>query len=71
MNMLSSLEHSFLLRPIPLFLKNPVLRISGSISDLYETATISNIGKFKIPEPLHKFIKGFGVFMSTYIKFYT
>ena len=33
LNSLAALEHNFLLRPIPLFLKYPVLHVSGLISD--------------------------------------
>lgn len=65
MNQLAALEHNFLLRPIPLVLKNPVLRISGDIADLGETAALSNVGKFRLPEALHAYVKGFGAFMST------
>lgn len=65
MNKMASLEHHPLLRPIPLALKNLVLRISGSLSDLGETVALSNVGKFRLPEKLHPFVRGFGVFMST------
>lgn len=65
LNALASLEHNFLLRPIPLFLKYPVLFVSGKISDVGETAVLSNIGKFKLPEPVQPYVKGFGVFVGT------
>lgn len=65
MNMLSSLEHNFLLRFVPLIVKNAVLRISGDISSLAETAALSNIGRFELSKNLNCFVKGFGVFMST------
>lgn len=65
LNKLASLEHNPLLRPIPLALKNPVLRFSGYIADMGETAALSNVGKFKLPEELHPYVRGFGVFMST------
>ena len=65
MNRLAALEHNPLLRPIPLALKNPVLRLSGAVSDRGETAALSNIGKFRLPEALHPYVRGFGVFMST------
>ena len=65
MNRLAALEHNPLLRPIPLALKNPVLRLSGVVSDRGETAALSNIGKFRLPEALHPYVRGFGVFMST------
>lgn len=65
MNAMAALEHNPLIRPIPLPLKNLILRISGGIADLGETAVFSNIGKFKLPEEFAPFIRGFGVFMST------
>lgn len=66
MNKLAALEHNPVLRPIPLVLKNPVLRISGDIAERGETAVLSNVGKFRLPEALHPFVRGFGVFMSTH-----
>jgi len=65
MNALSALEHNPVLCSIPLALKNPVLRLSGIMSDWGETAVLSNIGKFQIPEAYASYIKGFGAFMST------
>ena len=66
MTKLAALEHNPVLRPIPLVLKNPVLRISGDIAERGETAVLSNVGKFRLPEALHPFVRGFGVFMSTH-----
>ena len=66
MNALSALEHNPLLRPIPLALKNPILRLSGWVAARGETAALSNIGRFRLPEPLAPYVRGFGVFMSTH-----
>ena len=66
MNKLAALEHNPVLRPIPLVLKYPVLRMSGDIAERGETAVLSNVGKFRLPEALHPFVRGFGVFMSTH-----
>ncbi len=65
MNAFSALEHNPVLCSIPLVLKNPVLQISGLMSDRGETAVLSNIGRFQVPEAYASYIKGFGVFMST------
>lgn len=65
MNRLAALEHNPVLRLIPLALKNPVLRFSGAVSDRGETAALSNVGKFRLPEAFCPFVRGFGVFMST------
>lgn len=65
LNALASLEHNFLLRPIPLFVKYLALFISGKISDGGETAVLSNIGKFKLPDAVMPYVKGFGVFVGT------
>lgn len=66
MNALSGLQRQPLLRVVPLVLKNPILRLSGEISSLGETATISNVGRFRLPEALAPQVRGFGVFMSTH-----
>ena len=66
MNALSGLQRQPLLRAVPLVLKNPILRLSGKISSLGETATLSNIGRFHLPEALAPHVQGFGVFMSTH-----
>lgn len=60
MNALSGLQHQPLLRAVPLVLKNPILRLSGEISSLGETATLSNIGRFRLPENLAPHVRGFG-----------
>lgn len=65
MNKLSALEHNPIIRPIPLALKNTILRISSGIADLGETAALSNVGRFQMPELLCPFVRGFGVFMAT------
>ncbi len=65
MNRLASLEHNPVLRMIPLALKNPVLRVSGDISDWGETMVLSNLGRFRMPESLNPYLKGFSAFMST------
>ena len=66
MNALSALEHNPLLRPIPLALKNPILRLSGLVAARGETATLSNIGRFRLPDSAAPYVRGFGVFMSTH-----
>lgn len=65
LNSLAALEHNFLLRPIPLFLKYPALFVSGKLSDFGETAVLSNIGRFQLPEEVQPYVKGFGVFVGT------
>lgn len=66
MNKVVALEHNPALRPIPLAVKNPVLRISGDIAERGETAVLSNVGRFPMPEPLHPYLKGFCAYMSTH-----
>lgn len=66
MNQLAALEHQPFIRAIPLFLKNPVMRLAGWMSDRSETAVLSNVGRFELPEPLQPFLKGVGLFMSTH-----
>lgn len=65
MNTMAALEHNPVLRLIPLALKNAVLRLSGDIADQGETAVISNVGRFPMPEHFHPYLKGFSAYMTT------
>lgn len=66
MNRLAALEHHPLIRCVPLFLKNPVMRFAGYLSDRGETAVLSNVGRFTMPPELKDYVRGIGVFMSTH-----
>ena len=64
-NALSSLEHNFLLRVIPLSVKDIALKIANSIVDRSYTSTLSNVGIVKMPDELNPFISSFDIFVST------
>jgi NRPS condensation-like uncharacterized protein len=67
MNGLSALEHNMFARPVPLFLKDIIMREANRISEKERTASLSNIGKIDMPEELKPYIEGFDVFVSTNI----
>jgi len=64
-NKLSSLEHNFLLRAIPLVIKDIALKVANSIVDRSYTSTLSNVGKVVIPDEIKQFISSFDIFVST------
>jgi len=64
-NMLSSLEHKYILRIIPLSIKDVFLRIANNIADKSNTSTLSNVGKVSMPDEMKKFISSFDIFVST------
>ena len=65
MNKLAFLEHFFILRLVPLFIKDIVMRVGYGISRKYQTMALSNIGIIKMPIELEKYIDYFTVYTST------
>lgn len=64
-NKLSSLEHNYILRVIPLAIKNLVLKIAYAIADRSYTSTLSNVGVISMPDDIKPFIYSFDIFVST------
>lgn len=64
-NMLSSLEHNYMLRVIPLAVKDIALKIANNIVDRSYTSTLSNVGIVSMPDELKPFISSFDIFVST------
>lgn len=64
-NKLSSLEHNYVLRVIPLAIKNLILRIAYAIADRSFTSTLSNVGIINMPDDIKPFIYSFDIFVST------
>jgi len=64
-NGLASLEHNYLLRAIPLKIKDISLQIANSIIDKTNTSTISNIGRVEMPDEVKLYISSFDIFVST------
>ncbi len=65
LNKLASLEHTMLLRLIPLFIKIPALKISHWAAARQVTAAFSNIGPVQMPQPMRPYIRLFDAFLST------
>lgn len=65
MTKLSALEHNVFARPIPLFIKDLIMKIANKISDGEKTISVSNIGQIQMPESLKEYIRMFDIFVST------
>lgn len=65
MNSMIKLEDLFIVRLIPVFIKDIVLKIACNFEDRYQTMTLSNIGIINMPEVYQKYIDYFSVFTST------
>lgn len=65
MNGLALFENIFIIRLVPVFIKDIVLKISYMLSRRYHTMTFSNIGIVTMPEVFDKYIDYFDVFAST------
>lgn len=64
-NHYGALENNVLMRVIPLFLKDIVMKRFYKISERKYTFTISNIGRIRMPEAISSYIKQYSVFVST------
>lgn len=64
-NKLASLEHNYILRVIPLIIKNLILKTAYAIADRSYTSTLSNVGIINMPDDIKPFIYSFDVFVST------
>mgnify|MGYP000853073095 FL=1 len=64
-NKLASLEHNYILRIIPLAIKDIILKIANNIVDRSYTSTLSNVGAINMPDDIKPFIYSFDVFVST------
>lgn len=65
MNRLIFLEKFFIIRLIPLFLKNIILKYSYNLTRKKQTLGLSNVGIITMPACCHKYINSFSVFNST------
>ena len=65
MNKMAKLEDIFILRLIPIFIKDFILRYAYKLTDCYTTMTLSNIGIITMPAVYQKYIDYFDVFTST------
>ena len=65
LNALGALERNPFMRAIPLFLKDPVMRLSCDIAERDFTASLSNVGRITMPEALMPFLERFDVYCAT------
>lgn len=65
MNALALLENVFLIRVVPVFIKDLVLKYFHNSSRKEQTMALSNVGIVDMPEKLQSYIKLFDVFAST------
>ncbi len=65
MNRYQSIEQFFLTRMVPLFLKQPVVRMFSKRETQTVTAVLSNLGAIDMPAETSPYIKGFTDFCST------
>jgi hypothetical protein len=65
LNKLFGYERNFLIRLVPLAIKNLYMHFAYSIASREVTATVSNMGKIEMPEEAKAYIKLFDVFNST------
>ena len=65
MNSFALIENIFIVRLIPVFIKDIVLKYCYNSSLKEETIVLSNIGIVEMPKELQKYIKLFDVFAST------
>ncbi len=65
MNKFMALEHNFLVKFVPLFIKNIILRASGFIIDFNSTCSLSNVGRVSLSLEFSPYIKRFSVFITT------
>jgi NRPS condensation-like uncharacterized protein len=65
MNALAVLENIFVIRLVPLFIKDIVLKYFHKQSRKEQTIALSNVGIVEMPENLSEYIKLFDVFAST------
>ncbi len=63
MNKYATFEHNFLIRLIPLFIKNLILKIITKF--VKTTSTVTNLGIIKVDDSIKDYIDSFEVYVST------
>lgn len=71
MDSYEKLEQFFLVRMVPLFIKNPVVKLAARREGKRVTAVISNLGRMKVPEAVSPFISSYAAYCSTNSLFIT
>ncbi len=65
MDSYEKLEHFLLIRVVPLFIKNPVVRFFTKQEQKSVSAVISNVGKITIPEQAREYVDSYAAYCST------
>lgn len=65
MNNYEKMERFFLVRMVPLFIKNPVVNIVTKQNNKKVTAVLSNLGKLTVPEEVNEYINSYAAYCST------
>ena len=65
MNSLQDFENTFILRLVPIFIKDIVLKYIYKFARKTQTLTISNIGIIDLPQEIKDYVNYFGVMSST------
>lgn len=65
MNGYSGLSQNIAIKVIPLFIKDPVVNILSRVAQQGTTATMSNLGRIKMPPEFEPYILQFSAFMAT------
>ena len=65
MNKFATIEHNFLVRLVPLFIKNIILKFANYLSNKDLTTSVTNLGVVKIPDEIKDYIDSFEVYVST------
>lgn len=63
-NYTMAMENSVFNKFVPLFIKNPVMKIAYQMADRSGTAAISNVGNVDMPEEFDRYIRRFGVLLN-------
>lgn len=71
MNRYQSIEQLFLTRMVPLFIKQPIVRMFSGREEKTVSAVLSNLGPIDVPDEMRPYIKGFTDFCSTDSMFIT
>ncbi|MCR5357628.1 MAG: hypothetical protein K6E63_09550 [Lachnospiraceae bacterium] len=71
MNRYQSIEQLFLTRMVPLFIKQPIVRMFSGREEKTVTAVLSNLGPIDMPPQTQPYIRGFTDFCSTDSMFIT
>ncbi|MCR5784911.1 MAG: hypothetical protein K6G40_04600 [Eubacterium sp.] len=65
MDSFEKLEHFLLIRVVPLFIKNPVVKFFSKKEQASVSAIVSNVGKISVPDEVKPYIESYAGYCST------